>query len=137
MVRAAIAALLFATLGAACGSDDGDTPDPGTPPRQAPPTSAVETPDDCDAVVTRVRAELATLPSACTSDADCTCYPGGIEGVTGCGGVSDLPTAERIGALTQEFDRLRCDGSVSCAPRQCLVACIDARCAERQVGDGE
>jgi hypothetical protein len=131
MGRPQRAALVFAILFFACGCGDDDTaarepPGPGPPAREAP-----EAPDDCDAVVSRVRDVLATLPSACSSDADCTCYPGGIEGVTGCGGVSDLPTAERIGALTQQHDRLRCDGSVSCAPRQCLVACLDGRCAER------
>ena len=129
MIRPHIHAIVASciAIGVACGC--GDDAGARTPPEPA----GAESLDDCDDVVSRVREVLGALPSSCAADGDCTCYPGGIDGVTDCGGVSDLPTAARIGVFTQDFSRLRCDGSVSCAPRQCLAACVAGRCVERSM----
>lgn len=85
----------------------------------------------CATVVSRMRAVVARLPSACASDAECMCYPGGIGAVTGCGGVSDPATAAEVARIQAEFRQSRCDYSVSCAPRECRAACMQGRCAER------
>jgi hypothetical protein len=82
----------------------------------------------CATIVSRMRAVLARLPSACAADADCTCYPGGIEAVTGCGAVSDMATAREVTQIQADFRANRCDYSVSCAPRECRAACVQGRC---------
>jgi hypothetical protein len=85
----------------------------------------------CAGVVRKLQAVIATLPSKCEKDAECVCYRGGVERVTDCGGESDSATAERISELTDEFDKLRCDYSVSCAPRLCNSGCADGKCGYR------
>jgi hypothetical protein len=85
----------------------------------------------CATVVSRMRAVITRLPSACASDAACVCYPGGVESVTACGGVSDTEAAAEVARLQAEFRQNRCDYGVNCAPRECRAACVQGRCAER------
>jgi hypothetical protein len=125
------------------GSGDPPAAAPGPAPAVGPPRADAGPADEvragerarwtgeCARVVREVRAVLAGLPSPCETDADCVCYPGGIEAVTGCGRESDRETSSRISELTREFDRLRCDWGVDCAPRRCESACVDGKCASR------
>jgi hypothetical protein len=94
----------------------------------APPPRAAPADPECQRIVQALKTELAKLPSACTADKDCTCYSGGVSGVTGCGGVSDVAAARRIATLTREFTKSRCDNRVNCAAQLCRAACVDGRC---------
>lgn len=85
----------------------------------------------CAEIVSRMLAVKARLPSACASDNDCACYPGGIDAVTGCGGASDGPTSAEITRIQTEFSEARCNYRVNCSPRACNVGCVRGRCAER------
>jgi len=111
-------------------------------PAVAPPADEVSARGDtrwtgaCAGVVRKLQAVIATLPSKCGKDAECFCYRGGVEGVTGCGGESDSPTASRISELTDEFDRLNCSYSVSCAARTCNAGCVDGTCGYRASAPG-
>lgn len=125
------------------GAGDASFPGPGPAPAVEPPRSMAPPADevcagerarwsgDCVRVVREVQAVLAALPSPCETDATCVCYPGGIEGVMGCGGESDKATSERVFELMREFKRLRCDYGVDCAPRPCESACVDGKCSAR------
>jgi len=85
----------------------------------------------CAQIVAQMRTALAALPAACTTDAQCTCYVGGVEDVTRCGDVSDLGTARKIDALQERFDKAQCDYQVSCKPRECRAACVQGHCGSR------
>ncbi|MCA9594273.1 MAG: hypothetical protein KC776_13210 [Myxococcales bacterium] len=135
--------LVLALFAAGCsksGASSGPPPSPS--PTQAPapsaapastPTAATATatPSACSELEDKLRAELAKLPSPCSADADCTCYVGGVSGVTGCGGISNLSAAKRIGELTQQHHDQKCGGQVSCAARLCQPACVNGSCRRR------
>ncbi len=112
---------------AATANSLASTPASATPPPPAPSANP-----KCARVVQALKAELAKLPSSCTTDKDCTCYSGGVSNVTGCGGVSDMAAARRIGTLTREFVDSRCEGRVNCAATRCLAACVDGYCKARR-----
>jgi hypothetical protein len=116
---------------------------PDAPPDETadpPPVDAAPAADArCDPLHQELVAALATLPSPCATDADCTCYNGGVEGFTGCGGVSDRATSDRIYRVVEGYRALEREGvscphglSVNCAPRMCNAACVDGRCGERR-----
>lgn len=84
---------------------------------------------ECHRVVKDLERELATLPSTCTKDSDCTCYVGGVSGVTKCGGASDLATAVRVGKLTEEYGSSHCLPVDNCAASLCTARCVSGRCS--------
>lgn len=143
-----MARLIFALALAALAACNTPRPPVAPPPHQqstvALDASVAPTPDAptltvgratwtgrCAEIVARMQTAKARLPSACTRDGDCVCYPGGIESVTGCGGASDGPTAAEITRIQTEFREARCDYGVNCAPRACNAGCVQGRCAER------
>jgi hypothetical protein len=148
VTRIETAALVLYVL-AGCGQPGSGDPPPAAPgPASVPEPSRADAPPadelragerarwtgECARVVREVQVVLAGLPSLCEQDADCVCYPGGIEAVTGCGAEGDRETSLRIAELTAEFDRLRCDYGVNCAPRRCESACVDGKCAHQRKG---
>jgi hypothetical protein len=83
---------------------------------------------ECAAIVLQMQQVLKALPSKCRTNQDCVCYAGGIESVTGCGGVSDRSTADQIFALQQRFNNKRCSYRVDCGPGLCKASCVDGTC---------
>jgi hypothetical protein len=147
MVGAAALALgVLAGCSQPHGAGDAPFPVPGTAvapdpvPAATPPADEVRAGDrarwtgDCARVVHEIQSVIAALPSPCEKAGDCVCHPGGIEAVSGCGGESDLAASRRISELTREFERLRCDYGVDCAPRLCESACIDGKCTYQRRG---
>jgi hypothetical protein len=92
-------------------------------PADLPPT------DDpaCRPILARFRARLATATAACTTSADCGCYPGG---VGDCGGVTDLESVRALIALHDEYVAAKCRYTQLCAPRACAYACTGGRCVD-------
>ena len=84
---------------------------------------------ECRRTVAGLEREVAKLPSHCTRDSECVCYVGGVAGVTDCGGVSDVATADRIASLNRELRADRCEPSVACAARLCTAHCAAGVCA--------
>lgn len=118
------------------------------PPRNAPAgtTSAAQPPASAAQAVPRPEPEpdpithpcvvigvkydqiLARGSDACTADADCGCYSGGISPKSGCGGVLAQTTVAELAPLVSEFRDAKCRHLVNCAPWACLPRCDRGRC---------
>jgi hypothetical protein len=70
---------------------------------------------------------LASAGGACTTEADCACFNGGVSPAHACGGVTTRAIVPKLDALAQDFDANRC-GSLMCAAWMCAPACIAGRC---------
>lgn len=97
---------------------------PAPTPSSEPPRAATP----CDAHIAEFARVLGAASGACTTAADCGCYPGGVGGASACGGVTDARTADRLRAIADRFHAEGCDGTIQCAPWICAPKCENARC---------
>jgi hypothetical protein len=70
---------------------------------------------------------LVAAGGACSADADCACFNGGVSTKSACGGVTDHATAAKLEKLTTDYEHGRCD-ALSCAATLCSPACSAGRC---------
>ncbi|HEX4512800.1 MAG TPA: hypothetical protein VGH87_03275 [Polyangiaceae bacterium] len=70
---------------------------------------------------------LVAAGGACTTNADCECFNGGVSPKTPCGGVTDKATATKLGALITDYEAAHCS-SLMCAAFTCKPACNAGRC---------
>jgi hypothetical protein len=82
----------------------------------------------CDGIAARWKKALAAGSSACTTDADCDCFNGGVDAAKGCGGVSDRATAASLEKVRDEFVKAQCTEAVQCAAWVCKPRCLEGRC---------
>jgi hypothetical protein len=66
---------------------------------------------------------------ACTKDADCACFPGGIATKHSCGGVTDVGSNQKLESYARDFRTSGCTNSVQCAAWVCSPTCRDGRCS--------
>lgn len=74
--------------------------------------------------------EALTAPGAgaCTTDADCKCYNGGISDKQPCGGVSDTKTSEKLASIAGDYSKAQCKSGINCAAWMCTPACEAGKC---------
>jgi len=70
---------------------------------------------------------LSNAGGACTGNADCGCY-GPVSVKSGCGGVTDKKSADRLRELGREFRHTGCDFHIRCAAWFCNPVCSYGRC---------
>ncbi len=92
----------------------------------APSGSSAATAPPCGSTLASYDALVAS-GGACTADADCTCFNGGVSTKTPCGGVTDKATAVKLETLTTDYESGHCNG-LSCAAYTCIAACNAGRC---------
>ncbi|MBX3125409.1 MAG: hypothetical protein KF718_01765 [Polyangiaceae bacterium] len=109
----------------------GAEPQPQAPaPQPAPKDEPEPDPITHPCVVIGVKYDqiLARGSDACSADADCGCYSGGISPKSGCGGVLAQATVAELAPLVSEFRDAKCRHLVNCAPWACLPRCDRGRC---------
>jgi hypothetical protein len=100
--------------------------------KSAPPTSDAGAPIATPATTTCAATiasydTLVASGGACTTNADCECFNGGVSPKTPCGGVTDKTTAAKLGALITDYEAAHCS-SLMCAAFTCTPACNAGRC---------
>lgn len=102
----------------------------GTPPPTGGAEEPIPDPITHPCVVTAAKYDvvLAGASGACSTDADCDCFPGGISRKGACGGVTDKKTAAQLHALNAEFAKDKCVKEMNCAPRPCTPKCDKGIC---------
>ena len=126
------AAGVIAVLAIGCGSDrpdvgSGSGPAPATG-KPVPVSVAADAASPCPALVRRWEVALAAASLACTTDADCGCFNGGVSEQAGCGGVAAKPSVATLEAIRTEF-LASCDMALQCAAWVCSPRCAEERCA--------
>jgi len=112
-----IAALVFATFAlVGCKKESGGTSSGAT---------------TCDDRVEAFEQALASSTAgACSADADCRCYPGGVSKNHGCGGVTDAKTGEKLLSIASDYQGAGCKSGIDCAASMCLPSCRNGRCSD-------
>jgi len=91
-----------------------------------PVRTTAEAGTSCSSTVASYDALVAS-GGACTTDADCACFNGGVSQNTPCGGVSDKATAGKLGKLVTDYEAAHCN-ALMCAAMMCTPACKAGRC---------
>lgn len=116
IIIAPAAAVLLAAFGACgCDRDEAD----------------FRTTGECRAIADRFDAVLAGATGACRTDADCACY-NPVSRKSGCGGITERKTADKLRKLEEEFHRAPCSRWVRCAPWACRPVCARGLCVNRR-----
>ena len=92
---------------------------PATTTEAGAPASCAKTVAEYDALV--------AAGGACSTDADCECFNGGVSQKTPCGGVTDKITAAKLGKLISDYETAHCD-SLMCAASICKPMCKSSHC---------
>jgi hypothetical protein len=132
---------MIAMAGLFVGACDAKSPQgqpPTTSAASAKPSSRNEVdepiPDPithpCVVASAKFRVTLDKHSGSCTTAADCGCYPGGIDRRSGCGGVTDKATAERLQKIADDFHQMKCKLQAHCAAWQCAPKCSDGKCVQ-------
>lgn len=82
----------------------------------------------CVVAIAQFEVALKAAPGACSAAADCACYPGGVGKLSGCGGVTDKVTANKLQTIASAYRKDGCSPTVNCAPRLCQPRCDDGKC---------
>ncbi|HEY1957104.1 MAG TPA: hypothetical protein VGH28_15900 [Polyangiaceae bacterium] len=93
---------------------------------RAPRADAGASPAACASTLASYDA-LVVAGGACSVDADCECFQGGVSTKSACGGVTDRATATKLEALRAEYEHASCD-ALSCAASLCRPVCVGERC---------
>lgn len=135
-LASAVALLLFV---GGCGSTE-ETP-PGRPltapaaPTEPPPTTPPPPEDPCAPMIAEVTEILESGSTDCTETSDCGCYNGGMGPRSGCGGVANQATLDRLAPLAARFQASDCP-TVDCAAWRCTPACEVGHCRNTSSGGG-
>lgn len=89
--------------------------------------AGVTTTTSCSSIVASYDALVAS-GGACASDADCTCFKGGVSLTTPCGDVTDKATSAKLDKLVTDYESARCN-SLMCAASVCTPSCNSGHCA--------
>ncbi|MBU1068933.1 hypothetical protein KJ975_05110 [Myxococcota bacterium] len=106
----------------------GSMTSPGTAPPVADMPPAADPKAQCDQLKAEYFAKLNAASGTCTTDADCTNVPGGIDD---CGRVVDVTTARAVAPLFEKYVKL-CGSNIDCAPEISIPRCRDGRCHSAQ-----
>ena len=114
------------TVGSEMGAGTMTSPAPDPKIADMPPASDPKA--ECDKLKAEYFAKLNAAPGTCTTDADCTNVPGGIDD---CGRVVDVKTARAVAPLFEKYVKL-CGTNIDCAPDISIPRCRDGRCHSAQ-----
>jgi hypothetical protein len=132
--------ICFGWLCVACNNPDarGPTTAPSArPAATATPASATAAPPSapepdpithpCVVAAAQYDKAIDEGSDACHTDADCGCYQGGI-GKSGCGGVLNKESVEKLGEIAKRFHDMKCQKPTSCGPWLCQPKCESGHC---------
>lgn len=80
----------------------------------------------CSATISSYDALVAS-GGACATDADCSCFNGGVSQKTPCGGVTDKATEAKLEPLITAYQNGHCN-ALMCAASMCMPSCSAGRC---------
>lgn len=95
------------------------------PPPDPPPQN-----DPCEPLITEVTDVLDSGSTQCSETADCGCYGGGMGPRSGCGGIANQATLDRLAPIATRFRATECYPTVNCAPWSCMPTCEDGQCRD-------
>jgi hypothetical protein len=130
-MRALLLAIVSSLALGACSSHDAA---PGKPAAASAsgsrpaPSKPVPTVDPCAALDQAYDDAVAHASGACKTDADCTCYPGGLGAHPTCGGITDRQSTVAIDAIANQFHEQQCRMSLECGAMGCAPRCDQGRC---------
>ena len=87
----------------------------------------------CREIAERYDAVLAGRTCTCVKNEDCACY-GPASKKSGCGGIAERATVEKLRAIRDEFHRAGCLLSIRCAPWVCNPVCDAGVCVNGRSG---
>ena len=84
--------------------------------------------DDCEPLITEVTEILENGSTDCSETSDCGCHGGGMGPASGCGGIVNRATLDRLDPVATRFRASPCYPTVNCAPWQCTPTCEAGQC---------
>lgn len=121
-------------MATSCGPGEEPAAESPTAPTPTPPEAVIPPSDPppqegpCEPLIAEVTEVLDGGSTECSETADCGCYGGGMGPRSGCGGVANQATLDRLDPIATRFRATECYPTVNCAPWSCMPTCEDGQC---------